>query len=160
MLSTRMCRLLFLAVAVASIGPAGVGIARNAEPESRSHAFNVDIVAVDLAGRQTNLTRNPAFDASPVVARDGRIAFVSARGGDRDLYVMNGNGRNVRRLTNSASDGSGVAGGTTRFTSPRRRGRREATRSHSTDSTGRVGPTACVSARTGAFSSSSRTAVG
>jgi TolB protein len=97
-----MYRLLLIAVAVAFLGAAGAGGARNAE-------FNVDIVAVDLSGRQTNLTRNPAFDGSPAVARDGRIAFVSTRGGNPDLYVMNGNGRVVHRLTNSASDASGVA---------------------------------------------------
>jgi Tol biopolymer transport system component len=102
MLNKRMYRLLILAVALAFLGVASVGGARNAE-------FNFDIVAVDLAGRETNLTRNAAFDGSPAVARDGRIAFVSTRGGTPDLYVMNGNGRNVRRLTDSATDGSGVA---------------------------------------------------
>jgi Tol biopolymer transport system component len=102
MFCQRMYRFLLLAVALAFLGPAGVGGARNAE-------FNHDIVAVDLVGRQTNLTRNPAFDGSPAVARDGRIVFVSTRGGNPDLWVMNGNGRNVRRLTWSASDGSGVA---------------------------------------------------
>jgi Tol biopolymer transport system component len=103
MFSKRMYRFLLLAVALVFLGPAGVGARNNVE-------FNHDIVAVDLAGRQTNLTRNhPAFDGSPAVARDGRIVFVSTRGGNPDLYVMNGDGRNVRRLTNSASDGSGVA---------------------------------------------------
>jgi TolB protein len=106
-----MYRLLLLAFAVAFLGAAGVGSARNTEPESRSQAFNFDIVAVDLAGRQTNLTRNAAFDGSPAAAHDGRIAFVSTRGGNPDLYVMNGDGRSVRRLTNSASDGSAIAGG-------------------------------------------------
>jgi Tol biopolymer transport system component len=104
MFSKRMYRFLFLAVALAFLGPAGVGGARN------NVEFNHDIVAVALAGRQTNLTRNhPVFDGSPAVARDGRVVFVSTRGGNPDLYLMNGDGRNVRRLTNSASDGSGVA---------------------------------------------------
>jgi TolB protein len=102
MVRKRMDRFLLLVVALAFLGPAGVGAARNAE-------FNHDIVAVDLVGRQTNLTRNPAFDGSPAVARDGRIVFVSTRDGNPDLYVMNGDGRNVRRLTWSASDASGVA---------------------------------------------------
>ena len=52
---------------------------------------------------------------------------------------MNGNGRNVRRLTWSASAASGVAG-TRRSTSPRRRGRREATGSRSTGGHGRGSP--------------------
>jgi Tol biopolymer transport system component len=91
-----MYRLLLLAVVPAFLGAAGVGGARNAD-------LNVDIVAVDISGRQTNLTRDPALDGSPAVARDGRIAFVSTRGGTPDLYVMNRNGRNVRRLTDSSS---------------------------------------------------------
>lgn len=102
MLSKRMYRLLILGLVIASLGAAGAGSARNAQ-------FNFDIVAVDLAGRKTNLTQNAAFDGSPAVAHDGRIAFVSTRGGTPDLYVMNGNGRNVRRLTDGANDGSGVA---------------------------------------------------
>jgi Tol biopolymer transport system component len=69
----------------------------------------VDIVAIDLAGRRTNLTQNPAVDLAPAVARNGRIVFVSTRGGTPDLYVMDGDGGNVRRLTTSATDHSGVA---------------------------------------------------
>jgi Tol biopolymer transport system component len=84
------------------IGPAD--LSRAASTQS-----NIDIVAIDLVGRQTNLTRNPALDVAPVVARDGRIAFFSARGGSDDLYVMDGNGGNVRRVTNGAVDHSGVA---------------------------------------------------
>jgi Tol biopolymer transport system component len=72
---------------------------------------NYDVVAVDLAGRQTNLTHNAAADVSPAVARDGRIVFLSTRDGNPDLYVMDGDGRNVRKLTNSALDHSGVAWG-------------------------------------------------
>jgi Tol biopolymer transport system component len=68
-----------------------------------------DIVAIDLSGHQTNLTHNPAPDLDPAVARDGRIVFLSAPGGNPDLYVMDGDGRHVRRLTNSAVDNSGIA---------------------------------------------------
>jgi TolB protein len=86
--------LLVLGVAAAAsggVGSAGGGTAANAE-----------IVAVDLAGRQTNLTQNPAADVAPSVARDGRIAFLSTRDGLADLYVMNSRGENVRRLTSRA----------------------------------------------------------
>ena len=31
---------------------------------------------------EQNLTNDPAFDVAPAVARDGRIAFVSTRGGE------------------------------------------------------------------------------
>ena len=63
-------------------------------------AANFDIIAIDLVGRQTNITHNPADDLAPAVALDGRIAFVSTRSGNgADLYVMDGDGRNVRSLT-------------------------------------------------------------
>lgn len=98
----RMDRLLPFAVALPLLGAADVGHTAGTE-------YNIDIVAVDLAGRQTNLTHNPAIDVNPAVARDGRVAFVSSRDGSSDLYVMDGDGRNVRRLTNGALDPSGIA---------------------------------------------------
>jgi Tol biopolymer transport system component len=72
------------------VGAAGVG---------RASESPVDIVAVDLSGRQTNLTQSTAFNGSPAVARDGRIAFVSDRDrGVASVYVMDADGGNVRRL--------------------------------------------------------------
>lgn len=98
-----MRRLLLLAVAVPLLAGAGLGRAASGQ-------YNIDIYAVDLAGHETNLTRHPAVDLSPAVARDGRIVFLSSRGGNgADLYVMDKDGRSVRRLTNSAVDHSGVA---------------------------------------------------
>jgi Tol biopolymer transport system component len=95
--------LLLLALAVPFVGAADLGAAASGE-------YNIDIVAIDLAGRQTNLTRDyPAIDVAPSVARDGRIAFVSDRGGTPDLFVMDANGHIARRLTNAAQDHSGVA---------------------------------------------------
>jgi Tol biopolymer transport system component len=95
------CRPL-LAVLLLFLGGAGVGSAANGR-------FNIDIVAIALSGRQTNVTHNSALDLNPAVARDGRIVFLSTRGGNPDLYVMSGDGRNVRRLTHSAVDHTGVA---------------------------------------------------
>jgi Tol biopolymer transport system component len=83
-----------VALAIASLLPAAA--------VGSNDPFNVDIVAIDLAGRQKNLTQNPAVDLSPAVARDGRIVFVSTRGGTPDLYVMAADGSNVRRLTTNA----------------------------------------------------------
>jgi Tol biopolymer transport system component len=97
-----MHRLLPLAVVLSLVGAADVGRASSKE-------FNLEIGATDLAGRQTNLTHNPAIDTGPAVASDGRIAFLSSRGGADDLYVMDGDGGNVRRVTNGAVDDSGVA---------------------------------------------------
>jgi Tol biopolymer transport system component len=87
-------RLLLLALSLPLLGAPGAG-------HASSH-YNIDIVAIDLAGRQRNLTPNPAVDLAPAVARDGRIVFVSTRDGTADLYVMDGDGGNVRRLTTAA----------------------------------------------------------
>lgn len=64
---------------------------------------------MDLRGRQTNLTRNPGLDTSPAVSRSGQIAFVSARDGQPEVYLMNPEGSNVRRLTTSPFASSTVA---------------------------------------------------
>jgi len=69
---------------------------------ARSSEYHVEIVAIGLEGQQTNLTQSDSFNASPAPSSDGRIAFVSDRGGTPDLYVMDGNGGNVQRLTTNA----------------------------------------------------------
>jgi TolB protein len=44
-------------------------------------------------------------DTSPVWSPDGRfIAFVLGRNGKREIYVMNADGGNQRRLTRSQED--------------------------------------------------------
>ena len=86
-----MYRLLILAVALPFLGHAEFG-------QAASGLFDVEIVAIDLAGRRTNLTRNPAWDSAPAVARDGRIVFLSTRDGGADFYVREGDG-STRRLT-------------------------------------------------------------
>jgi Tol biopolymer transport system component len=76
---------------------------------------DVEIETVGLGGHITNLTRNPGLDTSPAVSRDGmRIAFVSSRDGQADLYTMKTDGTDVRRVTTSpftivASDPQEVA---------------------------------------------------
>src|SRR5258706_11241451 len=87
-----MYRLLILAVALPFVGHAELGHAATSQ-------FNPEVVAIDLAGRQTNLTQSPAVDTSPAVSRDGRIVFLSTRDGAPEFYVMDGDGRNVRKLT-------------------------------------------------------------
>ena len=56
---------------------------------------------------QRNLTRNPAHDGDPAWSPDGRkIAFVSRRDGNYEVYVMNADGSGQRNLThNAANDG-------------------------------------------------------
>jgi Tol biopolymer transport system component len=49
---------------------------------------------------QHRLTRNQAGNGFPVWSPDGRhIAFQSSRDGKLDIYVMNADGSNQRRLT-------------------------------------------------------------
>ena len=98
-----MYRLLVLAVAVALVAPADFG--RAAREHVAVEQPTIDIVAIDLSGRQTNLTDEPGWNAAPALAHDGRIAFFSDRDGPGDLYVMDDGGGNVLRLTN----GAGVA---------------------------------------------------
>ena len=71
-------------------------------PEGRNHIF-----AIDLAGgavRQLTSGRNH-HDSNPRWSPDGRrIAFKSSRGGNWDAYVMDANGTNVTRLTDSPAN--------------------------------------------------------
>ncbi len=48
-----------------------------------------------------NLTNHPALDAFPSWSPLGPIAFYSNRDGDWEIYVMEPDGSNVRRLTHS-----------------------------------------------------------
>ena len=67
---------------------------------SYDDAFIGDILVANLAdGRVANLTNHPAQDWGPAWSRDGRIAFVSDRDGPFEIYVMDGDGANVTRLT-------------------------------------------------------------
>src|SRR5215217_238769 len=71
-----------------------------------------------------NLTNHPSQDSAPAFSPDGsRIAFVSDRDGDQEVYVMNADGSGQTRLTRAAgsdtnpafaADGSRIA-----FTSER-----------------------------------------
>jgi Tol biopolymer transport system component len=58
------------------------------------------------AGEVVNLTHHPAEDFHPRWSPDGtRIAFASNRDGDFEIYTMNADGTDLRRLThNPASD--------------------------------------------------------
>src|SRR5262249_6912524 len=61
-------------------------------------------------GRKTllRLTQNDVMDHSPVWSPDGgKIAFCSNRDGTKEIYVMDTDGSNVKRLTNNMSDDEG-----------------------------------------------------
>lgn len=67
---------------------------------------NLYIVNVD-SGLIRPLTMHPAFDYLPTWSPDGsQVAFVSLRENTFDLYVVNRDGTNLRRLTYSPSFGS------------------------------------------------------
>lgn len=47
----------------------------------------------------TRLTETPGYDAEATIGPDGRVVFTSVRDGDMEIYSMNGDGSDVRRLT-------------------------------------------------------------
>ncbi|MER3445891.1 MAG: hypothetical protein C4291_03210 [Candidatus Dadabacteria bacterium] len=71
-----------------------------------AYSENGDIFVSNPDGSgAVNLTHSPAIDVSPTWSPDGRqIAFVSNRGGVPQIYVMNSNGSNVRRITSGSYD--------------------------------------------------------
>ncbi|MDE7421162.1 MAG: PDZ domain-containing protein [Muribaculaceae bacterium] len=75
-------------------------------PDGKSIAFTYkgDIYSVPVGGGEARqLTSNEAFDSKPVWTPDGaRIAFRSDRQGSDDIFIMNANGGNVKRLTTSS----------------------------------------------------------
>ena len=55
----------------------------------------------------TQLTDDPKADTFPAWSLDGKkIVFQSKRDGNKEIYLMNANGANQRRLTNTPSDES------------------------------------------------------
>src|SRR6188472_905822 len=66
-------------------------------PDGRNHIFTLDL----QSGRVTQLTSGANHhDQHPKWSPDGRrLSFVSSRGGNFDLYVMDANGSNVTRVT-------------------------------------------------------------
>lgn len=59
-----------------------------------------DIVKANLDGSGIKkLTSAPRYDAEATIRADGTIVFTSLRDGDLDIYRMDANGGNVRRLT-------------------------------------------------------------
>ena len=65
-----------------------------------------DIFSMNSDGSVVRLTSNNFFDGYPSWSPDGqKIAFSSDRDGNVELYVMNQDGSNVVRLTNTANAG-------------------------------------------------------
>ncbi len=97
-------------------------------PDGKKIAFtsgrggNVDIWVMSMDETKVNLTKDSAVDINPVWSPDGRkIAFESNRAGggrNRDIYVMDDDGRNVKRLTNPENSGPSDQRGTMPAWSP------------------------------------------
>jgi Tol biopolymer transport system component len=62
-----------------------------------------DIHVVDTSrGLHTRLTSHPFDDIHPVWSPDGsQLGFISSRDGQPDFYIMDSDGRNIRRVTSS-----------------------------------------------------------
>ncbi len=59
---------------------------------------------IDGSG-QIKLTNNSAYDWAPSFSPDGsKIAFVSDRDGNNEIYIMNVDGSEQARLTNNPAD--------------------------------------------------------
>jgi len=60
-----------------------------------------DIFEMELSTQKlTQLTKSPSIDTSPSYSPDGRkVVFNSDRGGSQQIYVMDANGRNVKRIS-------------------------------------------------------------
>jgi eukaryotic-like serine/threonine-protein kinase len=67
---------------------------------------NVDVWATTVDGkRQTQLTRDPMTDRTPVVTHDGRyIVFASERAGGSHIWRMDADGGGLKQLTRGKSD--------------------------------------------------------
>ena len=89
---------------ISSWSPDGTQIAFATARDGDFEIYVMDLV-VDASGfpqgvNVQNLTNNAALDSEPSWSPDGtRIAFMSDRGANRDIYVMNANGSGQARLT-------------------------------------------------------------
>jgi dipeptidyl aminopeptidase/acylaminoacyl peptidase len=65
---------------------------------------NLEIYSLEIGGSPVRLTDNGFMDVYPAWSPDGRsIAFLSLRGKDLDIYVMDKDGGNQRKLFDSGS---------------------------------------------------------
>ena len=65
-----------------------------------------DILIADLDGSNVRpLTTTARYDAEATIRKDGMIVFTSLRDGDLDIYTMDKNGKDVKRLTNELGYG-------------------------------------------------------
>ncbi len=102
------------------MGPGGDRLVAHASRDN-----NNDIFRGRVGGERTWLTEHPSYDWAPAWSPDGRrIAFASGRDGTSQIYVMDVDGENLRRVTHEpvhadmpswSPDGNRLAYGTSDF---------------------------------------------
>lgn len=77
-------------------------------PDGKTLVLEVlgDLYTLPVAGgTATHLTSGLAFDSQPVYAPNGKfIAFISDRSGSEDVWIVNADGSNPRKLSDTAKD--------------------------------------------------------
>ena len=63
--------------------------------------------ALETISNNISNVNTPGYDAEATVGKDGRVVFTSVRDGDMDIYSMNADGSDVRRLTNTPGPDGG-----------------------------------------------------
>ncbi len=90
-------------------GKPGAVIARSGEETKRKPVKPVIIDPVGIHERARALTALPGDEGEIAVAPDGQtIAFVASPEGERDLYRVRWDGKELTRLTNGGADPSGL----------------------------------------------------
>jgi len=73
--------------------------------ESNRDGQGTDIYRLDLLTQEiARLTSEPGNDLEAKESPDGHIVFASERDGDYEIYLMDGDGANVRQLTHNGAD--------------------------------------------------------
>lgn len=105
MLAIAVVITVFCAAAITGVNTIGGRLPREGQLSFVSYdGTGADIFLADSArGLVQNLTRHPAYDASPLWSPDGeRLAFISDRGGALGVYLMEPRARSVRQMTDGS----------------------------------------------------------
>ncbi|MCB9752580.1 MAG: PD40 domain-containing protein [Myxococcales bacterium] len=88
-----------------SAGPGGAWLVLESDAHSFRDLYRVELTGASEGRAPLRLTDNLEGNFEPAVSPDGqRIAFVSSRDGDAELYLMQADGSRPHRLTNRPGD--------------------------------------------------------